>query len=103
MDKIVLYCGYVLTLASVIGLLINLTGKMRVLSAQNRAIAEGHLCLLRNAITAIYYRHNNESAPQLRQYERENLDKLYKAYTAAGGNSFVKDIYTEMRNWKVVT
>lgn len=102
MEKIIFICGNVLTIASVLGLLIKVLNRVKHLADSNQTIAEGHLCLLRNAITATYYKHNNEDTPTLREYERKNLDKLYDAYTAAGGNSFVSDIYSTMREWKVV-
>lgn len=55
--------------------------------------------MMRNDITDIYYR--NLANKKLKQYERESLDKLYDGYIEAGGNSFIKDIYAEMRKWEV--
>ena len=65
-----------------------------------KAIKDGQKCLLRAEIVRIYYR--NLAAQSLRQYEFENLCACYKAYIALGGNSFVKRIYDEMQEWKVV-
>ena len=56
--------------------------------------------LMRNEITKIYYK--RQDIGELYEHERESLDKLYQGYHAAGGNSFVDDIYTQMRTWKVV-
>lgn len=55
--------------------------------------------MMRNDITDMYYR--NLSNKKLKQYERESLDKLYEGYIESGGNSFIKDIYAEMRKWGV--
>ena len=66
-----------------------------------KAVREGQRCLLRNEITAIYYRHNGEETPTLREYERLNLDDLYAGYKALDGNSYIEDIYHAMRDWRV--
>lgn len=58
------------------------------------------LDLMRNEIVKIYYK--RQEVQKLYQYERESLDKLYEGYHAGGGNSFIEDIYGEMRHWKVV-
>ena len=65
-----------------------------------KAIKDGQKCLLRSEIVRIYYR--NLEHRTLRQYEYENLVSCYRAYIALGGNSFVKHIYDEMQEWKVV-
>ena len=57
----------------------------------------------RDRITATYYKHSDDEEPTLRQYERESLDKLYASYETLGGNSFVQDLYEQMRHWKVTT
>ena len=66
-------------------------------------ITGGVSSMERDRITAIYYKHCDEDEPQLRQYERESLDKLYASYETLGGNSFVQDLYEQMRHWKVTT
>lgn len=66
-------------------------------------ITGGVSSMERDRITAIYYKHCDEDEPQLRQYERESLDKLYASYETLGGNSFVHDLYEQMRHWKVTT
>lgn len=62
---------------------------------------EGIKCLLRSQMLSIYY-HNFENKT-IRQHERENFDMLYKAYESLGGNSFIHDIYEEIRDWKITT
>lgn len=64
-------------------------------------IVGGVKSMERDRITGIYYKHVDEKEPSLRQYERDSLDKLYESYVTLGGNSFVKDIYSQMRQWKV--
>ena len=56
--------------------------------------------LMRNEITKLYYK--RQDVGELYEHERQSLDKMYKGYHAAGGNSFVDDIYAEMRTWKVI-
>ena len=56
--------------------------------------------LMRNEITKLYYK--RQSIKQLYEYERESLDKMYEGYHEAGGNSFIDDIYNQMRKWDVV-
>lgn len=55
--------------------------------------------MMRNDIVDIYYR--NKADKKMKQYERESLDKLYEGYIESGGNSFIHDIYKEMRNWEI--
>lgn len=69
------------------------------LFSSNRA-NEGEKCLLRTAILNIYYKGLDKQ--EIHQYEAENLVKLYEAYKALGGNSFVDCIYEDMRKWTVI-
>ena len=64
-------------------------------------IVEGQKCQLRTAMLHTYYRCKEKE--EIRQYERENFDKLYRAYKKLGGNSFVDDIYSEIRTYNVNT
>ncbi len=66
-----------------------------------KKIADGVKCLLRNKMLEIYYRHIETKT--LRQYEKENFVLLYAAYKALKGNSFIDDINTEVKGWKVLT
>ena len=74
----------------------------RVLKKLND-ITGGVRSMERDRITTTYYKHSDEEEPTLRQYERESLDKLYASYITLGGNSFVQDLYGQMRHWKVIT
>ena len=64
-------------------------------------IVEGQKCQLRTAMLHTYYR--CKAKEEIRQYERENFDKLYHAYKKLGGNSFVDDIYDDIRKYDVTT
>ena len=88
-------------LAASIGYLATILGPLRKALKSVRAVSEGQKCLLRSQITAIYYRHVDDAEPELREYERKNLDDLCAAYTALGGNSFVTDLYETMRSWRI--
>ena len=95
MDIIVKIAGYIAAFSAIITVI------AKFWKALN-ALTEGQKCLLRGQIVSIYYRHCNEDEPKLREYERKSLDASYGAYTALHGNSFVKDIYAAMREWKVI-
>lgn len=61
---------------------------------------EGERCLLRSEMLRIYYTYLDRQ--EIRQYEFENFVKLYDAYKARGGNSFIDEINIEVRQWKIV-
>lgn len=94
------------SIAQVLGNLATIGGFLAALCAVVKkisAIAEGQKCLLRTKIMDIYYKHCDEDEPTLREYERKNLDALYAAYTGLHGNTFVADVYAEMRHWRVIS
>jgi hypothetical protein len=63
-------------------------------------INDGVKSLLRDRITQIYYK--NLDICELKEYEFESVSRLYDAYKALGGNSFVDKIYREMsEEWGV--
>ena len=64
-------------------------------------VMAGQRCQLRSEMLRIYYRHREEG--QIRQYEYENFIKLYEAYKALKGNSFIDKIYEEVKTWEVIT
>lgn len=96
LPSIALYVGYLSTIGGAILFMYRVVKKIS-------AIAEGQKCLLRSKIMDIYYKHCDENEPTLREYERKNLDSLYLAYAGLHGNTFVEDIYKEMRHWRVVS
>ncbi len=95
--QLLLAAEIVSAVAVLIGVIV--TGVKVVKWAKN--ITEGQRCQLRSDMLLIYYRHKDEK--RIRQYERENFDKLYHAYKALGGNSFIDDIKEEVKTWEVVT
>lgn len=61
---------------------------------------ESQLCLLRHQITEIYYKYlENKEIPA---HTKQDLFYLYEQYEKLGGNSYVKQIYLEMQNWKEI-
>ena len=64
-------------------------------------LIKGMRCQLRNDMLHIYYSYKDDK--RIRQYEKENFIYLYKAYKALKGNSFIDDIYKEIRTWEVIT
>ena len=94
MDKISFLATFISEMAVLIGVLIPVVVWIR-------KIADGERCQLRKEMLSIYY-HNRERGI-IRQYEKENFVFLYKAYKALKGNSFIDDIYAEVRTWEVVS
>lgn len=66
----------------------------------NRRTAEGEKCLLRSEMLKTYYK--NSEAKRIKQYEFENFIKLYEAYKALGGNSFIDEVHDEVMSWQIV-
>ena len=64
-------------------------------------IINGQKCLLRSEMLKTYY--HNKDNERIRQYEAENFEKLYEAYKALKGNSFIDKIHNEVKNWEVIT
>lgn len=61
---------------------------------------EVDLCVLRDLITAIYYKRAEHKS--LRRFELEDLCSLYELYIRRGGNSYVHTLYEQMtREWDV--
>lgn len=92
--------------ATIIGYLATIGGVFAFLGRLWKSIKaekDGVQCLLRSRIREIYYHHADDDTPEIREYERQDLDDLYAGYKALGGNHFVDDLYDKMRHWKVVT
>lgn len=85
----------------VIGLVTAFYAYYKKTKKQMDKIAEGTKCQLRSEMLRIYY-HNREDK-KIRQYEFENFVKLYEAYKALDGNSFIDKIYDEIKEWEVVS
>ena len=88
-------------LTSIITFLLLVVKPVREKILGTKTIQEGQRCLLRSDMLAAYYRHKDTG--HIRQYERQNVDLEYKAYKALSGNSFIDDVYQEIRKWQVDT
>lgn len=94
MDKISFLAAFIGEIAVLLSVIIPVI-------AWIRKIGDGQRCQLRSEMLRIYY-HNREKGI-IRQYEKENFVFLYNAYKALKGNTFIDDIYKEVRTWEVVS
>lgn len=78
-----------------------LAGVITPILAKIHKLSEGTKCQLRSEMLRTYY-HNREKR-EIRQYEYENFVMLYEAYKALKGNSFIDKIYSEVKEWEIVT
>lgn len=93
--------GYLSLAATIVSEILIIAGAAIPVIVWVSRIVEGQRCQLRSNMLSTYYRCKEEET--IRQYERENFDKLYAAYKKLGGNSFVDDIYKEIRTYNVIT
>ena len=94
MEELVELCGMITALAAAAGVLWKLYCKFD-------AVVEGIRCQLRTEMLRTYYRHKDERI--IRQYEMENFEHNFAAYTALGGNSFIGKVHEEVCSWEVVS
>ena len=92
---------YLSSIATIVSEILILVGAAVPVFLWVKRIVEGQRCQLRTAMLNTYYHCKDDE--RIRQYERENFDKLYSAYKKLGGNSFVDDIYKEIRSYEVIT
>lgn len=95
-NQILLAAEIVSAIAVLCGVLV---GVCKIVKWVKRLI-EGERCHLRSDMVRTYYR--NKDKKTIHQYERENFDKLYAAYKALKGNSFIDDIYKEVKRWEII-
>ena len=84
-------------LATEIGILLGVVLPVIVVVVR---ISNGMKCQLRSEMLRIYY-HNREKRT-IRQFEYENFVKLYEAYKALKGNSFIDKIFKEVQEWDII-
>lgn len=72
-----------------------LAGKMRKLTARDKAIESGLRCILRGEITRAYQRHIIDGRPMTLECRRQ-LDEFWQAYHELGGNGTGKSMYEEL-------
>ena len=94
MEEMILWCTRITAAAAAAGVLWKVYVKCT-------AVIEGIRCQLRSDMMHTYYRHKDEG--KIRQYEAENFEHNFKAYTALGGNSFIGNIHKEVSEWEVVS
>ena len=93
--------GEITTLSALMAELLALVGAITPIFLSVRKVSQGQKCLMRSDMLSIYY-HNREKRT-IRQYEYENFVMLYEAYKALKGNSFIDKIYSEVKEWDIVT
>ena len=91
----------VATIIALIGEVVTIAGILTPLFVLIKKLIEGEKCQLRSDMLRIYYAHLDEKI--IRQYEYENFVKLYEAYKALKGNSFIDKIYKEVKTWQIVS
>ena len=79
--------------------IVGLAGLLAPLFVRIGQISEGTRCQLRSEMLRIYYKYSD--CKKMRQYEHENFVKLYEAYKALKGNSFIDKIYAEIQTWEI--
>lgn len=93
------FCGGLATICGLIGFIWKIFRDQRAIRKEQEKIAEGQKCQLRSDMMRTYYK--NRDSKTLRQYEAENFVKMYQAYKAMGGNSFIDEIYNHVTQWDV--
>ncbi len=91
----------ILTVASWIGAIGTIGGTITAGVLIVRKIVEAMRCILRSEMLKIYYR--NCEKDTIHQYEYENFSKLYLAYKALKGNSFIEKTWEEVQNWEIIS
>lgn len=96
---IVQVVGGFATIFGFIGCVWKIIRDQQAMRKEQEKISEGQKCQLRTDMMRTYYK--NRDAKKLRQYEAENFVKMYQAYKAMGGNSFIDEIYNHVTQWDV--
>lgn len=65
-----------------------------------QAVQEGLKCVMRSIMLSTYYKCQPDA--EIRQMELENYLKLYLAYKAMGGNSFIDEITKDVKEFRVI-
>lgn len=85
---------------AVVTFAISILGEIIAIYKIIRNIANGTKCQLRTEMLNMYYDHRDSK--EWEEYQRLNFDKLYAAYKSLHGNSFIDDVYSETRHFKVI-
>lgn len=93
---------YINELAKVIGSIATIIGALVAvykMYGEWKKAKDGQLCLLRNELLKIYYKH--KETEELPQYEAQNFIMMYEAYKARGGNSFIDEVHDHVIKWEL--
>jgi hypothetical protein len=93
---------YINELAKVIGSITAIIGALVAvykMYGEWKKAKDGQLCLLRNELLKIYYKH--KETEELPQYEAQNFIMMYEAYKARGGNSFIDEVHDHVIKWEL--
>lgn len=93
---------YLKELADTIGYISAIAGALIVIVkvySEWKKARNGQLCLLRNELLKIYYKHKDTE--ELPQYEAQNFTMMYDAYKARGGNSFIDEVHNHVIKWEL--
>ena len=89
------------TIATIVSEILVLAGVIIPFIVWLSRLVEGQRCQLRTAMLDTYYKCKDDR--KIREYEAENFEKNYHAYKALKGNSFIDKIYSEVKEWEIVT
>ena len=90
---------YILT--TLTGMLIGfLVKSLKKKSKKETAEHEAVVALLRHEIVNVYVAHKDTKT--LPYFLKESVLIIYEVYKALGGNSFIEQLISEMKMWKVV-
>lgn len=98
MAKIAFVAALILDIVALVTIFVTYYRKTK---AHTDKLIEANKCQLRSDMLHIYY--SNRESKKIRQYEYENFVCLYEAYKALGGNSFIDKIYSEVKEWEIIT
>ncbi|MBR2306070.1 MAG: hypothetical protein IKA48_02560 [Fibrobacter sp.] len=62
--------------------------------SERKLMKEAYICLTRNALTEIW--HRAEEQGYICDWDRENFDRMYAAYSALGGNSYIHEAHAQI-------
>lgn len=62
--------------------------------SERKPMKEAYICLTRNALTEIW--HRAEEQGYICDWDRENFDRMYAAYSALGGNSYIHEAHAQI-------
>ena len=94
MEELILLCTRITAIAAALAVVWKVYKKFS-------AVVDGIRCQLRSEMLRTYYHHKADG--KIRQYEAENFEHNYAAYTALGGNSFISNVHEEVSGWEIVS